>query len=66
MELKAHSYMIGLFKLTDLAGDDDKEAQSARIWMRGLSVRRKIADGIFAFFTTWVPQRTIIEELAKI
>ena len=53
-------------KLADLAGDNGKEAQSAQIWTRGLLIRRKIADGDLAFFTTWAPRGTTIETLAKI
>jgi hypothetical protein len=36
------------------------------VWTRGLLIRRKIADGDLAFFTTWAPQGTSVERLAQI
>jgi SRSO17 transposase len=53
-------------ELADLAGGDDNEAQGGQVWTRGLLIRRKIADGDLAFFTTWAPSGTTIEALAKI
>jgi SRSO17 transposase len=39
---------------------------NARSWTRGLLVRRKIADGDLAFFSTWCPAGTPIETLVKV
>jgi SRSO17 transposase len=53
-------------ELADLAGGEYNEAQGGQVWTRGLLIRRKIADGDLAFFTTWAPSGTTIEALAKI
>jgi SRSO17 transposase len=52
-------------ELADLdAGDyDDAFAGS---WTRGLLIRRNIADGDIAFFSTWCPKDTPIETLVKV
>jgi SRSO17 transposase len=39
---------------------------NACLWTRGLLVRRKIADGDLAFFSTWCPAGTPIETLVKV
>ncbi len=36
------------------------------LWTRGLLIRRNIADGEMAFFTTWCPHGTTIEALVKV
>jgi hypothetical protein len=36
------------------------------LWTRGLLIRRHIADGDLAFFTTWCPARTSIETLVDV
>ena len=38
----------------------------AGVWTRGLMIRRNIADGDLAFFTTWCPKDTPIETLVKV
>jgi SRSO17 transposase len=38
----------------------------AGIWRRGLMIRRNLADGDLAFFTTWCPKDTPIEALVKV
>src|SRR6201985_3460234 len=51
-------------ELADLeteACNDTKES----LWTRGLLVRRHIADGDLAFFTTWCPAGTSIETLVE-
>ena len=53
-------------KLADLDAGDYNEALAGQEWTRGLLIRRKIADGDLAFFTTWAPRGTTIERLAKI
>jgi SRSO17 transposase len=42
--------------------DDDRTGQ----WTRGLLIRRTVADGDLAFFTTWCPAGTSIETLVGI
>jgi SRSO17 transposase len=39
---------------------------NVRSWTRGLLIRRKIADGDLAFFSTWAPAGTPIETLVKV
>ena len=52
-------------KLADLdAGDFD--ATFPGIWTRGLLIRRNIADGDLAFFSTWCPIGTSIETLVTV
>jgi hypothetical protein len=52
----------------DLADLDVEEFNSAHqgLWTRGLLIRRHIADGNLAFFTTWCPAATSIETLVAI
>lgn len=52
-------------ELADLNAGDYDDA-FAGIWTRGLLIRRNIADGDLAFFTTWCPQGTSIETLVKV
>src|ERR1700677_1264542 len=52
-------------ELADLeteASDDTNES----LWTRGLLVRRHIADGDLAFFTTWCPAGTSLETLVAV
>lgn len=52
-------------ELADLdAGDYDDALTGA--WTRGLLIRRKIADGDLAYFSTWAPAGTPIETLVKV
>ena len=44
----------------------DYDASRSGLWTRGLLVRRKIADGDMAFFSTWCPAGTPIETLVKV
>ncbi len=52
----------------ELADLDAAEYDDARtgLWTRGLLIRRNIADGDSAFFSTWCPAGTGIEMLVKI
>lgn len=52
----------------DLADLDagDFGADFTGTWTRGLLIRRNIADGDTSYFTTWCPQGTSIETLARI
>jgi SRSO17 transposase len=53
-------------ELADLDAGDYSDALAGISWTRGLLIRRKIADGDLAFFTTWAPSGTSIERLVKI
>jgi SRSO17 transposase len=52
----------------ELADLDAAEYDDARtgLWTRGLLIRRNIADGDLAFFSTWCPAGTGIETLVKV
>jgi len=52
-------------ELADLDADDF-DATFPGIWTRGLLIRRNIADGDFAFFSTWCPIGTSIETLVTV
>jgi SRSO17 transposase len=53
-------------ELADLDAGEYNETLAGQAWTRGLLIRRKVADGDLAFFTTWAPRGTTIERLAKI
>jgi hypothetical protein len=50
--------------LADLAGESNDE--NPGLWTRGLLIRRRMADGDLAFFTTWCPAATSIETLVEL
>jgi SRSO17 transposase len=52
----------------ELADLDGGEYNSALIgeWTRGLLIRRNIADGDLAFFSTWCPKGTAMERLVSV
>lgn len=52
----------------ELADLDAAEYNADRsgVWTRGLLIRRNIADGELAFFSTWCPAGTPIETLVKV
>lgn len=52
----------------ELADLDAEEfgAVSSGVWTRGLLIRRNIVDGDLAFFSTWCPQHTSMEDLVKV
>src|ERR1035438_8408545 len=52
-------------QLADLDAAEYDEERSG-LWTRGLLIRRNIADGDFAFFSTWCPVGTGIETLVMI
>ena len=52
-------------ELADLDACEHDEEQSG-LWTRGLLIRRSIADGDLAFFTTWCPAGTNIQALISI
>src|SRR5436190_3714659 len=58
-------------ELADLGGEEFDSAShltatSHGLWTRGLLIRRHIADGDLAFFTTWCPAATSIETLVAV
>ena len=52
-------------ELADLDACEYDEEQSG-LWTRGLLIRRSIADGDLAFFTTWCPAGTNIQALVLV
>ncbi len=52
-------------ELADLDGAEYSDALSGE-WTRGLLIRRNIADGDLAFFTTWCPKGTTMKKLVSI
>jgi len=58
-------YDWAYLELADLDADEFNEALSG-VWTRGLLVRRNLADGECAFFTTWCPAGTGVETLVRI
>jgi SRSO17 transposase len=58
-------YDWAYLELADLEAAEDDDRLSGP-WTRGLLVRRSIADGECAYFTTWCPAGTAIETLVKV
>ena len=52
-------------ELADLEADESNGADQS-LWTRGLLIRRQIAGGDLAFFTTWCPAGTSIEKLVAV
>jgi SRSO17 transposase len=52
-------------ELADLEAEEFN-AENRGLWTRGLLIRRHIADGDLAFFTTWCPAGTTIETLVAV
>jgi SRSO17 transposase len=52
-------------ELADMDAGEYDETRSGP-WTRGLLIRRNIADGDLAFFTTWSPAGTSIDTLVKV
>jgi SRSO17 transposase len=52
-------------ELADLEAEEFTD-QSDSLWTRGLLIRRNIADGDLAYFTTWCPRGTPIEKLVSV
>jgi SRSO17 transposase len=53
------------FELADLEADEYAHGATGT-WTRGLLIRRHVADGDLAFFTTWCPAGTTIETLVGV
>ena len=60
---KTHDWAYCELADLDTAEYDD---QRTGPWTRGLLIRRNIADGDMAFFSTWCPYGTGIETLVKV
>ena len=52
-------------RLADLEGEESNH-HSQVLWTRGLLIRRNIANGDLAYFTTWCPAGTSIETLVSV
>ena len=52
-------------ELADLEAAEYNESCTG-LWTRGLLIRRNIADGELAFFSTWCPTGTSVENLVKV
>ena len=52
-------------ELADLEGEESNH-HSQVLWTRGLLIRRNIANGDLAYFTTWCPAGTSIETLVSV
>jgi SRSO17 transposase len=61
----ARLYDWAYLELADLAADEYNEALTG-LWTRGLLIRRTTSDGDLAFFSTWCPAGTPIEELVRV
>lgn len=61
----ARLYDWAYLELADLEADQYR-AGSVGVWTRGLLIRRNIADGAYAFFTTWCPAGTGIDALVAV
>jgi SRSO17 transposase len=58
-------YDWAYLELADLDAGDYDDAFTG-VWTRGLLIRRNIADGDLAFFSTWCPKDTPTETLVKV
>src|SRR5712671_4879275 len=61
--MRLHDWMYCELADLDAAEYDDTRTG---LWTRGLLIRRNIADGDLAFFSTWCPAGTGIEMLVKV
>ena len=58
-------YDWAYLELADLAAEEYRDGATGT-WTRGLLIRRSLADGACAYFTTWCPAGTTIETLAAV
>ncbi len=61
----ARLYDWAYLELADLEADE-RDGDRSGLWTRGLLIRRNIADGEHAYFTTWCPAGTSIETLVAV
>ncbi len=65
-EPKDRGCMIGAISNWPISMPGSSTAPMTVSWTRGLLIRRRIADGDLAFFTTWCPAGTTIETLVAV
>ena len=58
--------MIGAISNWLISKSKELNSANSGLWTRGLLIRRHIADGDLAFFTTWCPAGTSIETLVAV
>ena len=58
-------YDWAYLELADLDADEYQDGAMG-VWTRGLLIRRSLADGACAYFTTWCPADTAIETLVVV
>jgi SRSO17 transposase len=58
-------YDWAYLELADLTADEYRDGATG-VWTRGLLIRRSLADGDCAYFTTWCPAGTTIETLVAV
>ena len=58
--------MIGAISNWPISKSGNSTDANSGLWTRGLLIRRRIADGDLAFFTTWCPAATSIETLVAV
>jgi SRSO17 transposase len=61
----ARLYDWAYVALADLEAEEYNEELTG-LWTRGLLIRRSLSDGDLAFFSTWCPAGTPIEELVRV
>jgi SRSO17 transposase len=59
-------YDWAYLELADLEAEAAGYPGSRGVWTRGLLIRRHLADQSLAFFTTWCPHGTPIEQLVRV
>jgi SRSO17 transposase len=61
----ARLYDWAYIELADLEAEEYTDDLTG-LWTRGLLIRRNLSDGDLAFFSTWCPAGTSIEELVRV
>lgn len=61
----ARPYDWAYIELADLEAEEYNDDLTG-LWTRGLLIRRNLSDGDLAFFSTWCPAGTSIEELVRV
>jgi SRSO17 transposase len=61
----ARLYDWAYIELADLEAEEYNDDLTG-LWTRGLLIRRNLSDGDLAFFSTWCPAGTSIEELVRV
>ena len=63
---KGLASMTGLTWNWPIIDASEYDAGRSGLWMRGLLIRRTIADQDLAFFSTWAPAGTSIDKLVRV